>query len=211
MNILAFESSCDETAVAVVQDGRKVLADAILSQADMHALYGGVVPEIASRKHVEAIAGLTDQALRDAGLTKQDIDAVAIPVIDAKVFEMTDAMGRRQMDQAFATLGDLFQLRQEPIMILAVLGKHFRQLYTARVALEARQSSRWLMELWGMRSTYPADKLMDMARRHGLDWCRTAMRRCAETDLAMKSVAGADPNDLLVSLMLELAAGGRAC
>ena len=211
MNILAFESSCDETAVAVVRDGRTVLSDAILSQADMHALYGGVVPEIASRKHVEAIAGLTDQALRDAGLTKQDIDAVAIPVIDAKVFEMTDALGRRQMDQAFATLGDLFQLRQDPIMILAVLGKHFRQLYTARVALEARQSSRWLMELWGMRSTYPADKLMDMARRHGLDWCRTAMRRCAETDLAMKSVAGADPNDLLVSLMLELAAGGRAC
>ena len=78
MNILAFESSCDETAVAVVQDGRKVLSDAILSQADMHALYGGVVPEIASRKHVEAIAGLTDQALRDAGLTKQDIDAVAV-------------------------------------------------------------------------------------------------------------------------------------
>ena len=84
-------------------------------------------------------------------VTRQDIDAVAIPVIDAKVFEMTDALGRRQMDQAFATLGDLFQLRQEPIMILAVLGKHFRQLYTARVALEARQSSRWLMELWGMR------------------------------------------------------------
>jgi len=78
MNILAFESSCDETAVAVVRDGRTVLSDAILSQADMHALYGGVVPEIASRKHVEAIAGLTDQALADAGLTKKDIDAVAV-------------------------------------------------------------------------------------------------------------------------------------
>ena len=78
MNILAFESSCDETAVAVVRDGRTVLSDAILSQADMHALYGGVVPEIASRKHVEAIAGLTDQALREAGVTKKDIDAVAV-------------------------------------------------------------------------------------------------------------------------------------
>ena len=78
MNILAFESSCDETAVAVVRDGRQVLSDAILSQADMHALYGGVVPEIASRKHVEAIAGLTDQALLDAGLSKKDIDAVAV-------------------------------------------------------------------------------------------------------------------------------------
>ena len=78
MNILAFESSCDETAVAVVRDGRTVLSDAILSQADMHALYGGVVPEIASRKHVEAVAALTDRALADAGLTKKDIDAVAV-------------------------------------------------------------------------------------------------------------------------------------
>ena len=78
MNILAFESSCDETAVAVVRDGRTVLSDAILSQADMHALYGGVVPEIASRKHVEAIFGLTEQALSSAGLAKKDIDAVAV-------------------------------------------------------------------------------------------------------------------------------------
>ena len=78
MNILAFESSCDETAVAVVRDGRTVLSDAILSQADMHALYGGVVPEIASRKHVEAISGLTDQAIAEAGLSKKEIDAVAV-------------------------------------------------------------------------------------------------------------------------------------
>ncbi len=78
MTILAFESSCDETAAAVVRDGRQVLSDAILSQADMHAIYGGVVPEIASRKHVEAIAALTDKALSDAGITKQDIDAVAV-------------------------------------------------------------------------------------------------------------------------------------
>ena len=78
MNILAFESSCDETAAAVVRDGRTVLSDVIASQADMHAVYGGVVPEIASRKHVEAIAGLADQALARAGLTRADIDAVAV-------------------------------------------------------------------------------------------------------------------------------------
>ena len=77
MKILAFESSCDETAVAVVENGRSVLSDAILSQADMHALYGGVVPEIASRRHVEAIAALTEQALRDAGVTREQIGAVA--------------------------------------------------------------------------------------------------------------------------------------
>ena len=78
MNILAFESTCDETAVAVVRDGREVLSDAIASQVDMHTLYGGVVPEIASRKHVEAIAGLADRALSDAGLTRADVDAVAV-------------------------------------------------------------------------------------------------------------------------------------
>ena len=78
MKILAFESSCDETAVAVVEDGRTVLSDAIASQADMHALYGGVVPEIASRKHVEVICALTEKALQDAGCTRGDIDAVAV-------------------------------------------------------------------------------------------------------------------------------------
>lgn len=71
MKILAFESSCDETAVAVVEDGRRILSDAIASQADLHALYGGVVPEIASRKHIEAIAALTDQALKEAGVEKK--------------------------------------------------------------------------------------------------------------------------------------------
>ena len=78
MKILAFESSCDETAVAVVEDGRKVLSDAIASQVDIHAVYGGVVPEIASRKHVEAISALTEKALADAGCTRADIDAVAV-------------------------------------------------------------------------------------------------------------------------------------
>ena len=78
MHILAVESSCDETAVAVVRDGRTVLADAVASQADMHAIYGGVVPEIASRKHIEAIAALSEKALGDAGVTRHDLDAVAV-------------------------------------------------------------------------------------------------------------------------------------
>ena len=78
MNILAVESSCDETAVAIVRDGREVLCDCIASQVALHREYGGVVPEIASRKHIEAIYGLADQALKETGLTRQDIDAVAV-------------------------------------------------------------------------------------------------------------------------------------
>ena len=78
MLILAVESSCDETAVAIVRDGREVLTDQIFSQAALHAVYGGVVPEIASRSHVEVISQLADRALAEAGVTRKDIDAVAV-------------------------------------------------------------------------------------------------------------------------------------
>jgi len=78
LKILAFESTCDETAVAIVEDGRKILTDQILSQADLHALYGGVVPEIASRRHVEAISQLAQKAIDEAGIERKDIDAVAV-------------------------------------------------------------------------------------------------------------------------------------
>jgi N6-L-threonylcarbamoyladenine synthase len=78
MLILAFESSCDETAASVTLDGRTVLADEIYSQADMHALYGGVVPEIASRNHITVISKLADSALKKAGITKSDLDAIAV-------------------------------------------------------------------------------------------------------------------------------------
>lgn len=78
MLILAIESSCDETAVAVTRNGREVLADEIFSQADMHALYGGVVPEIASRNHITVISRLAESALTKAGIERRDIDAVAV-------------------------------------------------------------------------------------------------------------------------------------
>ncbi len=78
MIILAVESSCDETAVALVRDGREILTDCISSQVELHRLYGGVVPEIASRKHMEAIYALADQALAETGLTRRQIDAVAV-------------------------------------------------------------------------------------------------------------------------------------
>ncbi len=78
MKILAFESTCDETAAAIVEDGRKILTDQILSQADLHALYGGVVPEIASRRHVEAISQLAQKAIDEAGIKRSEIDAVAV-------------------------------------------------------------------------------------------------------------------------------------
>ena len=76
--ILAIESSCDETAAAVVKNGREVLSNVISSQIDIHTLYGGVVPELASRKHIEKINQVIEQALLDANVTLSDIDAVGV-------------------------------------------------------------------------------------------------------------------------------------
>ena len=76
--ILAIESSCDETAASVVKNGRVVLSNIISSQIDLHTLYGGVVPEIASRKHMEQVNQVTQQALKDAGVALEDITAVAV-------------------------------------------------------------------------------------------------------------------------------------
>lgn len=78
MKILAIESSCDETAAAVVEDGTKVLSNVINTQIELHKLYGGVVPEIASRKHIENISPVIDKALKDAGLGFDGIDALAV-------------------------------------------------------------------------------------------------------------------------------------
>lgn len=78
MNILAIESSCDETAAAVVHNGREVCSNIISSQIDLHKLYGGVVPEIASRKHIEKINQVIEEALKEAEVTLEDIDAVAV-------------------------------------------------------------------------------------------------------------------------------------
>ncbi len=78
VRVLAIESSCDETASAVVENGRRVLGAAVFSQIDLHALYGGVVPEIAGRAHVDAVDRVVDLALSEAGMTLSDIDALAV-------------------------------------------------------------------------------------------------------------------------------------
>lgn len=78
MKILAIESSCDETAAAVVEDGRRVISSVVASQVEEHKLYGGVVPEIASRRHAEAIVPVVKSSLEQAELTLKDIDAIAV-------------------------------------------------------------------------------------------------------------------------------------
>ena len=137
-------------------------------------------------------------------VTRQDIDAVATPQLDAVVFQMTDAIAAGNFDKAAEVLGDLFHMQEKPVALLAALGRQLRQLYTARLALEEKKGVPYLMELWGMKSSYPAERLMGAARRFSLAWCRWAVIRCGQTDLAMKS-GGGDGEDLLTALLMELA------
>lgn len=78
MRILAIESSCDETSVAIVEDGKKVLCNVVYTQIEVHKLYGGVVPEVASRRHIEKITYVIDAAMKEANLSFDDIDKIAV-------------------------------------------------------------------------------------------------------------------------------------
>ena len=141
-------------------------------------------------------------------VTRADMDAVVIPKLDAVVFQMTDAMARKDFDRAASVLADLLHSQQAPVMILSAMGKYFRQLYTARLYLDGGKGREEFMELWGMKSAYPADKLLDAARRFSLPWCRYAVRRCAETDIVLKSSYGRE-GEVLTGLLVELASGRR--
>jgi len=85
MVVLGIESSCDETAAAVLADGRRILSSVVASQDDVHAPYGGVVPELASRRHIEVIVPVVERALADASVRLCDVDgiAVSVPNVDA--------------------------------------------------------------------------------------------------------------------------------
>lgn len=163
------------------------------------SLMNGLIPEIGK---IAAYA-------KGERITKADVDAVAAPVLEAQVFEMTGAVSRGDFDKAAQVLGSLLKLQEEPFMILALIGKELRKLHTARIALDTGRDKFWLMERWNMRSDYPARLLLDNAKRVSRQWCANAVRRCYETDLRIKSVAGVDGADELKLLLMELAQEGR--
>ena len=146
-------------------------------------------------------------------VTREDIDALAVPKVDAVAFKMTDALAGKDFDRAASVLADLLHARESPVMILSVMGKYFRQLYTARLYLDAGRTRGEYMELWGMRGGYmeqQAQRLLDAARRFSPAWCRYAVRRCAEADAAVKSAPRGQDGEVLTALLVELASGRRA-
>ena len=142
-------------------------------------------------------------------VTREDIDAVAIPQMDAIVFQMTDAIARRNFNKAASVLADLLHGQESPLMILSVMGKYFRQLYTARLYLDHGKGRQEFMALWNMKNPYPADKLLDAARAFSLAWCRHAVLRCSQAELQLKANYGQE-REILTGLLMELAAGRKA-
>ena len=143
---------------------------------------------------------------KEKRVTRQDIDAVATPQLDAVIFRLTDAVAEGNYDKAFSVLGDLLHLQEPPIRILSVLGKQVRQLYAACLAKKNGKGTTWLMELLGMRYSFPAEKLMRSARSFSISWCRRALIQCEKADLLLKSTV-ADGREVLTDLLLDMAVG----
>lgn len=135
-------------------------------------------------------------------ITKEDIDAVATPQLDAVAWQMTNAIGAGDFDRAAQVLGDLLQMKEPALGILAAIGKNLRQLYSARILMEQHGTAGDLAQMWGMKP-YPAQKLMDSARRFSLPWCRKAVELCARTDFVLKD--NRDEREVMTDFLLQLA------
>ncbi len=159
------------------------------------SLMTGLVPEI---EKLGAYA-------KGKSVTVADIDAVADPVLDAVAFQLTNAITRGDYNAASEILAQLLKQQEEPFLILAAVGKELRRLYTARIALDEGRDKLWLMELWGMRSDYPARLLLDAARHTTRAWCEYSVMLAQRLDLRMKSEKGMDDVGEIKLFLMELA------
>ena len=159
-------------------------------------LMTGLVPEISK---IAAYA-------KGKAITQKDIDDVADPVLSAEVFRLSDAVLQGNYDLAASILGDLLKMQTEPIMILAALGSQLRRIYTARLAIDSGKDKYWLMELWDMKSDYPAKLLLNAAKRTTAGWCADAVKMCQVLDRRMKSEKGIDAAGELKLLLVRLGA-----
>lgn len=177
MKILAIETSCDETAAAVVENGRKILSNVVASQVEDHKIYGGVVPEIASRKHAEVISSVVALALDEAGLKYEDIDAVGVTyapgLIGALLVGVNFAKGLSfSLDTPLVPVHHLrshiaanyleFPELEPPFISLVVSGGHSHIVHV---------KSFTDFEILGKTADDAAGEALDKAARHmGLDY-----------------------------------------
>lgn len=179
----------------------RALGKDIDAQAAEHLIFTcgglmtGLVPEI------EKIGSYA----KGRQVTIDDINAVADPILDAVVFDMTNAVTKGDYNRASELLGQLLKKQEEPFMILSVIGKEVRKIYTARLALDSGKDKLWLMDLWGMRSDYPARLVLDAAKKTTREWCADSLKLCQKLDRRMKSEKGIDSEGEIKLLLMQLA------
>lgn len=197
-----FRAADNSDLVAWITRRFKALGKEIDRQTAEHLIFTcgglmtGLVPEIIK----------IGTYAKGKAITPKDIDAVADPVLSAEVFKLSDAVLQNDYDRAASILGDLLKMQTEPIMILAALGSQLRRIHTARLAIDSGKDKYWLMELWDMKSDYPAKLLLTAARRTSADWCAEAVKMCQVLDRRMKSEKGIDAAGELKLLLVRLGA-----
>lgn len=138
-------------------------------------------------------------------ITREDIDAVATPNVEAVVFDLTDAIVARKYKKAIEILEKLTMLGEEPIALLALIGRQMRQIYAACLILSRGGSVNELMKVCNLRSEYPARIIMNASRNVKLNWAREAVSLCAKADTRLKLGA---KSEVLEELILHLAVSG---
>ncbi len=142
-------------------------------------------------------------------ITREDIDAVAVPVVEAQAFRMTNALSGKRYDEAAELMHKLFQLNTEPIMLNSVIASELRKLYAARLVKDSGGGVNVLMPILGKASDYQCRMYLRTCGGFSHAWYRRGLRRCAELDYRLKS-SSVDAEELLKSLFLQLAGDSQA-
>ena len=202
VEVVEFKAQDSSDLVAWIQRRFRALDKEIDRQTAEYLIFTcgglmtGLIPEI------EKVAAYT----KGKTVTNREIDAVADPILSAEVFKLSDAVLQGDYDRAASILGDLLKMQTEPIMILAALGSQLRRIYTARMAIDSGKDRSWLMDLWEMKSDYPAKLLLSAAKKTTVGWCADAVKQCQELDRRMKSERGMDAAGELKLLLVRLGA-----
>lgn len=205
VEVVEFRPAGDDDLIPWIARRFKALGKSIDRRTAEYLIFlcGGLMTNL-----VQEIAKIGAYA-KGTVITQADIDAVAEPVLSAEVFKLTDMVLQGNYDKAAGILGDLLKMRTDAFQILGALGGQLRRIYTARLAIDRGKDRYWLMELWGMKSDYPARLLMDAARRTDAGWCAGAVQRCQILDRRLKSQRGVDAAEELKLLLTQLGAGRR--
>ena len=140
---------------------------------------------------------------------RSEMEVIASRVLETEIFELTDELSKGGFESAMAKLSDLMVMNNEPVVVLAVITRHFERLYSAKLALDARKGPNYLTGLWGMRSTYPAELMLRAAGRADIVWLREAVKLCSDADFALKTSQDSGKR-VLELLLLRIAAARGA-